>query len=245
MDKIEFFFLRNLRNNEHYQFMADVDNLIEKLTPEALKIEMLYGLFKESLLGEDLAMRLEHGSIKSKSLGELDQLREKTWGSILSKVKATQNCPIIREVESAHILKRVLDLYGNIRTLNYNEESAALNNLVNDLLLPANEEHLKNLGLVSWVGELKNQNDDFKDIINERNSEYAIRSNVNVRSARQLVDPIYGKMVDKVNAIMLLEMATPETMSFASELNEEIKYYKTTLATRSGRKDEEEKLEEA
>jgi hypothetical protein len=239
MEKLETIALTRLRNNEHFQFMTDVDQLITTFQPSELAIETLYPAFKSALTSQDAAMRVEIGSIKSKSIEELDKLRDKTWNAISLRIKATQLSPLDNEAESAEVIRRIIDLYGDIRTKSYNEESAGISNLVADLQKPENTDHINRVGIQRWVMELKKQNDDFQSVFNERNSELASRESGDVRAIRLQIDPLYEKIAERINATIVMELAKPAAFSFINELNEKIAYYKTTLVARVARKKED------
>ncbi len=235
MEKIIKLILSQLRNNEHYQFMSDVKNAVDAATPAALNLETVYNDFSTAHAGLNSALLVDQGSTKTEQLMELDILRDRSWSAVYARVKATLTCPIETEVEAAKAVKRIFDLYGNMRTLSYNEESAALTNLLEDLEKPKNAAHCTTMGISSWIAALKQQNTDFVALIDARNTELANRQSGDVKAARDIIDPTYEKLVKRANALVELEMASTELQSFIRELNQRIKYYKETLAARSGR----------
>ncbi len=235
----------NLRNNEHFQFMTEVDQLVTSIPPGSLPVDNVYPRFKEALTVEDESLSVDQGSLKTETLNELDVRRDQIWSGVRGRVDATLLSPVPEESESAKVLMRVIDLYGNVRQMAYKEETSAITNLVNDLLLPVNEVHLNRLGIYSWVVALKNENDQFQSITQERVSELAGRSRGDVRTVRLMIDPIYQELVETVNAAVILNLASPEAKGFVTKLNVVIKSYKTMLAARSGRKETNKKNEEA
>jgi len=68
MQKLEPIALLRMRNNEHFQFMTDVDQLIVTNQASELGIVSLYPAFKTALIAGDNAMRVELGSMTSKSI---------------------------------------------------------------------------------------------------------------------------------------------------------------------------------
>jgi hypothetical protein len=236
MNKIEFFNLYNLRNNEHFQFMTDLDKLIILYLATELGIDNLYPAFKSALNAEDTAIRIELGSLKSKTIEQLDKLRDRILTAISLRIKSALLSPFDDEIESAEALIRVVDLYGDVRNISYNEESAAITNLVSNMQLRPNTDHMNKVGITTWVAELKRVNEQFMVLFNERNSELSVRDSGDVRSARKQLDPIYEKLVEKINATIVLETAKPVVAAFVGEHNQKIEYYRTTLAARSGRK---------
>lgn len=235
MNKIEFFNLRNLHNDEHFQFLTDVDVLIAKLLPAELGLTSVYPAFKEAFAVEGKALKIEQGSIKSEAIEAANKLRGRTWNAILRKIKAFLISPFDDEVQSAERLMRIVNLHGDPRTVNYNEASTTITNVVSDLQLPANAADMEKLTLTAWVGELKKQNNAFQTLFNERNAELAGRDSGNVQPTRQVVDPLYQKMVDKVNAAIELELAKPVAETFVNEVNQRIKYYQMVLSLRESR----------
>jgi hypothetical protein len=143
--------------------------------------------------------------------------------------------PLETEVEAATALLRIFDLYGNVREMSYNEESAAISNLTEDFEKPENAAHCATIGITAWVAALKQQNIDFQALLNERNTELANKDSGDVKAARVAIDPVYQNMVQRINAMVTLGMASPEIENFIRELNQRIIYYEEALAARAGR----------
>lgn len=230
-------FLRKLRNGEYFQFMTDVKDLIVGITPAVLNVEEEFPEFEAAYNKLDEELRVDQGSVFTEKLQTQDGLRDNTWSALNERVKATLICPIAKEVEAAKTLKRVFDLYGNIRYLSYNEETAACSNLTDDLDKEENAAHCATIGVTKWVNALKTQNVDFKDLQNQRDTEATTKNSGNVKEARLLLDPFYEEIANRVNAMVTLKMVTPEIETFIKEVNQKIKYYEDTLAARAGKKD--------
>ncbi|NOU19855.1 MAG: hypothetical protein HOO91_20040 [Bacteroidales bacterium] len=240
MIKIEGISLVRLRHNEHHQYMSDFNALITKHSAAELGIDSEVLEFNTSIGVQETAMRMEMGSSKSKSIEQQDLVRDKTWNAINLKVKATILSPFADEVASAEVIMRIIDNFGDIRNLSYNAESTAMTNLLTTLMQRPNANHLQKVGITSWVAEMKKQNDEFQAAFNERNTEYAGRDNGDVRITRKAIDPIYNRIVDKINASVVLGVAKPTVATFVGEVNEMINYYKTTIAARNGRSKDKE-----
>lgn len=236
MKKIANIVLSKLRNNEHFQFMADFLALLGIVTPVAINSEEEAANFNEAFAKLDEELRVDKGSIFTQPLQESDQRRDNTWRAIDARVKATLLCPIEEEVAAATRLKRIIDLYGDVRKLSYNEETGALTNLTGDLQNRENGADVTLLGLSNWVAALSNENTTFKDLQNQRDTEAAFKNSGNVKEARLHIDPIYELIVERVNAMVSLNMTTPEIENFITELNQKIENIEITIATREGRR---------
>lgn len=241
MEKIEFLNTARLRNDEHFQFITDIKGLIDKTTPEELGIVDINTSFNAAFNAEEKAMKVELGSSKSQIIKSLDDTRDKTYNALNLRIEATILSPIEAEVKAAEALKRVINIYGDKRKASYNEESAALTNLVADLLSAANRPHLETLSLTAWVNALKNQNEAFQEALNSRNEELAGRTSGNTWLFREDVDKFYHKIEDRINSTIELNLAKPGVEKFVKEVNQKIAYYKNVIAVRKGRKLSEKK----
>ena len=113
MERIENIVLNRFRNNEHFQYMTDVNGMVIKATPTALNVDGVFTKYSTAYINLDKVLRIDQGSIKTEQLTEFDSLRDNTW-SVYARTKATLQSPIAEEAESAKIIKRVFDLYGNV-----------------------------------------------------------------------------------------------------------------------------------
>lgn len=235
MIKILTLVLYKLRNGEYFQFMTDFKNLLQTLTPAAIHSEGEFADFNTALTKLDEELRVDQGSVLTEKIQNLDTDRDNTWRAIDMRIDATLLCTIDEEMEAAKSLRRVFDLYGDIRRITYNEETAGLTNLIGDLTKPKNAAFVTTCGLDSWVSHLNDLNVEFKAKQNERDTEQANKNSGNGKVVRTVIDPLYEKMVERVNALVSLNMQTPEIENFIIELNQKIKTLENTLAAREGR----------
>lgn len=235
MDTIRPITLARMRNNEHYQFMVDVANGIKKATSAALQLDTVYPAFTTAFAKLNATLLIDQGSVKTEQITALDLTRDRTWSALNERVKASLLSPIEAEVIAAKAVKRVFDLYGSVRNMSYNEESAAITNLIEDLEKTKNAADCTTLGITAWVAALKQQNIDFQAMLESRNVELAGKDSGDVKAVRDEIDPVYQNIVKRINAQVALEIATPVTETFIRELNQRIKYYDDTLTARAGR----------
>ncbi len=226
-----------LRNGEYFQFMSDFKSLLLALTPAAIHSETEFADFDTALNKLDEELRVDQGSVLTEELQNLDLDRDNVWRAIDMRIEATLLCTIAAEVEAAKRLRRLFDLYGDIRRLSYSEETAGLTNLLGDLAKPVNLGFVTTCGLTDWVTRLDESNGAFKAKQNERDTELANKNSGNAKVIRFEIDPLYKLMVERVNALVSLKMQTPEIENFIKELNQKIKTLELTLATREGRSD--------
>ncbi|MCY1721942.1 DUF6261 family protein [Prolixibacteraceae bacterium Z1-6] len=232
MDFIETIPLTRLRNNDYFQFMADVKGLVAQATPTTLNVEEESVAFDNSFTELDEAINVDQGSIFTEKVQDADHKRDNTWTALNERVKATLFSPIPEEVEAAKHLERVFNLYGNIRSLSLKEQTAAATNLNNDLKKLKMAVHCETIGITPWVLAHETENTAVNDLQNQRDSEKANRNAAKVREVRLAFDEVYNKLVNRINAIVTMRMATAETENFILEVNQKIKNLETQLAAR-------------
>jgi len=240
MEKINPVVFSYFRNNDHVQFMTDFNTLVSNATPVALNIEAVYPEFNEAYMELDQAFKVDGGSLLTAPIVGADNNRDQFWSALGMRIRATLIGPIEAEVTAAEKIKRVYDLYGNVRQLSQTEESAALNSLVDDL---ENEEYAplcSTIGITAWVAALKEQNALVQSLIQQRRQEDAHKASGDVKAAREAIEPVYEKIVSRINALIELEMDTPEINEFVTLLNKQIKDFETLLASRAGHRPSEE-----
>lgn len=237
MFKIVTITLYKLRNGEYFQFMSAFKSLLVLLTPAAIHSEEEFAEFNTALTKLDDELRVDQGSVLTEELHTIDLDRDSLWRAIDMRIDATLLCTIEKEAEAAKRLRRIFNLYGDIRKISFNEETAGLTNLYGDLAKEENAGFVTTCGFNKWVNTLNNLNLAFVAKQNERDTEFANKNSGNAKAVRIEIDPLYELLVERVNAMVSLKMQTPELENFIKELNQKIKTLNTTLAAREGRKD--------
>lgn len=235
--------LYKLRNGEYFQFMTAFKSLLELLTPAAIHSEDDFAKFDTALTKLDDELRVDKGSVLTEELHSIDRDRDSLWRAIDMRIDATLLCTVDKEMEAAKRLRRVFDLYGDIRKISFNEETAGLTNLLGDMANEENAGFVTTCGLTKWANVLSGLNKAFVAKQNERDTELANKNSGNAKAVRIEIDPLYELMVERVNALISLNMQTPELENFIKELNQKIKTLEITLAGREGRKDTGEEEE--
>ncbi len=97
--------------------------------------------------------------------------------------------------------------------------------------------HCETIGITPWVLAHEAENNTVNDLQNQRDSEKANRNTAKVKEVRLAFDEVYNALVNRINAIVTLRMATPEIGNFIIEVNQKIKNLETQLAARQGHSD--------
>jgi hypothetical protein len=241
MKEIQNFVLAPLRNDAHFQFLNDVDNLIQDTTPEILGIEQHYPAFKTGLGKEDSALKVERGSSQTKLLAAADAFRDQLDRGFEIQVESYSFHWDPNVAEAARRISRIIGQYGDLRSLPYNEESSALGNKMQELQAPDYAADIELLKLTNWVNQIIKANTEFISLFGDRASEQATRASGNVRAARIEVDPAYQAIVKRINALVVVN-GEQAYANFIDKLNYYIDYYKNTIALQRGRKNGDSEL---
>lgn len=216
--------LVRLRNLAHFEFHSEVKTMITEQTAEQLNVTEAFTSYTALLTQEDKGLEIIKQNALTAKLAALDEERDSTFRGVAGNVKALTKHFDIKIKTAAEKLHLLLLTYGNIVLKNYNEETAALYNLTNDLLT-THKTALKTCGIVDWIKELQRQNEEFRTIMSDRNDAIAAQEPVQMKKLRKEVDNVYRLMVKRIEASALLN-GEEAYKKFVAKLNERVAYYK-------------------
>ena len=221
-------------NSEHLKFLYDASDIMLRHYPTVLKIDALYTAFLPLIQREDEAYKKIVKSDKTELLHELDHRRDDIYNAFAGAVKQALRHFNPGMVAAAAHLKIVFDTYGNPTRKPYNAETELIRNLIQDL----NGKYQPDLvatGLLDWATELDAANTAFDSLLQERFADEDQQSDLVMRDCRHAADNAYKAIVERVNALIVVEGAT-NYEAFVHELNGRITYYNNTIAIRKGRR---------
>ena len=241
---IETISLDRLKNHDHFQLNTEFRLLVTMHGAKKMKIEAEFKAYETLYALEDLAIKSPAKSVLTPEIREADQIRDQTYTGIYETVKTSLKHFKQANRDAGKRLKVVFDAYGSIRRMSLTQQTSAMYNLLQDLKGKyAGDVAL--LGLTEWVRELDTRNQEFSALMRERYDESSAKPDVTMREVRPQVDEAYKKIVNVINARVLLEGAG-NYEDFIRSLNAIITKYKIALKTSAGRrkKVEEQTAEE-
>lgn len=222
-----------LRNEEHFQFQTEFNDLVIRFTPETLGIEFAYAAYEPLYLNENTALDVIRKSDLTPEISTADHTRDTTNRGFCDIIKGAQNHFLPAKCEAANRIQIVIDHYGNINTKTYDEQTAAINSLVEDLNKDYSDD-MATLGVGDWITKLQANNNKFEALMDERYSADAGKTQLKMKDVRFEVDTAYRNIIERVDALVVVngqEIYAP----FVKELNERVGKYNNTLAQRKGR----------
>jgi hypothetical protein len=221
-----------LRNEEHFQLMTDAKQEFEAEGPETLGIAPQFAIFVCLYFKEDRALEVIRKSALTDAITDADAARDNAYRGFVMIVETNRHSANPAKVQAAANIQVVIDHYGNFTHKSYNEETASIHNLLQDINTRCAAD-ITVLNAQEWVDGLADANQTFNDLMNQRFDESAGQENINLRENRKDIDKAYNEIVDRINASILLNGEATHA-DFVKRLNERINYFKNTLARRKG-----------
>jgi len=236
MKQINPIFLKDLPNDEHYQFQIDVKKLIDTETPTALRIIPQYQTYAAAFNREKSAIEVEQANPLSKIIKKDDIYRDMLdqGFSLFVESKTMHYDSSVRT--AAERIKAILDHYGDLRDYNYSKESS--NILSRDQEIKTNcTDELTLIEGVEWLNNIDSASNEFLNHYGERARQEVLKNSRDVHETRMVIDPALDAIVLQINALTVVN-GDGEYDLFIDQMNYIVKHYKDLMAARRGHKKE-------
>lgn len=228
--------LKLLRNAEYLQYVKDYLGIINLNNPEQLGIESkLSNLITQATELEALYKKAL-ASDKTKELLTLDERRDNAVNGIYYLLLGYTYHFESDQQKKAQLLLTNMELYGSgIPRLNYQAETATVNNLLRDWEnKPELTDAITSFNLNSWVNELKAANEEFNTKYLSRTQEYGDASPETIKTKREETNTAYYALRDRIDALHLLVETLPSPYATViNQLNALTDQYNKLLVNRT------------
>ncbi|MDR2119568.1 MAG: DUF6261 family protein [Tannerella sp.] len=213
-----------LRNEAHLQFLLLVKKLLNGYSAVAAIVTELITPFFELISLESTLVDAVRASEYTEELVEADRRVDRDIVGINSAIESALHHYDEKVVKDAKILElRMKGFRGEIEKKSYEEESAAVKILVNDLLTTYSPQ-VATLGIGGWVGEINLAQAEFEQLFILRNAQIAARPKQKLREVRKEVEAVYRQIVERIEAYCVIN-GDKDCSGFIDELNGEIVYF--------------------
>jgi len=216
--KIDVIKAYRLRNDEHFWFMTEVKNIIEAAGARYLNIEDIFSEFVELYEKENCLLKKENKTQCSNMVEESDTKRDDYHRGIELIIKGNLRHSDLTVRSAAKKLKQILDKYGDLRPLPYDEETVAINNFCADM--DKQKSLVEKLHLTEWVEMLKTENNTFQQYFNQF-QQYFSDDNVSLKTIRRQLDQFYDDLIIRVEALTMIK-GDWKYHDFVNQLNKAI-----------------------
>jgi Family of unknown function (DUF6261) len=227
--------LQLLRNAEYLQYVKDFSGIIALNNPETLQIDAKLSAFNARIAELEALYKKALANDKTRELLLLDERRDNAINGInyfaLSQSYHYNN----EKRQKAQLILNNIALYGSgIPRLNYQAETATLNNLIRDWEnKPELMDAITYFDLSDWVNELKDANDQFNAKYLSRTQEYGDANPDTIKSKREEVNAAYYALRDRIDALHLLVETSPSPYTTViNQLNALTDQYNVLLVNR-------------
>lgn len=222
-----------LRNEEHYQFHSEVNELLNGFDTKALKIDSIVTNYNTLLPEERMAITQIRKSVTTLQIKTAKKERNSIYRGILDAVLSSCHHFDPKKSESAKRLALLFDQHGNINKKSYKDSSATVRNLVHEAT-DAFALDFTILQLNDWVKELNARGTTFDSLVKRRYTELSSKPSLKMKKIRPQLDLTFRALCDHVNALTLL-YGTDGYELLIQELNIRTEKFKLHLAQRKGR----------
>jgi len=209
----------HLRNSLHFQFHTEAKNLIQETGVPELKIETLFVEYRQRYNELDAALKKIVKSAATDKIHDADKERDAVFAGFIKTMGGLCEHYDPATRDAALKIQVVTHTYGNVAVKPLNEETSDIYNLVQDLKSDKYKDLVALVGLTQWVSKLEQQNNAFETLIKERDRENAAKNHTAVKEARQAVDESYKRIVETINALLVLNQLTG-CAAFVETLNQ-------------------------
>jgi hypothetical protein len=228
----------HLRNEVHVTFHETANTLVVRFSPDTLGVREKYDIYKPLFDEEVSLLDTIKKSGYTGAIEEQDSRRDIIFRGFVDAVKSATNHFNLEKREAAARVSLVAEHYGNIAAKSFDEETAAIDDLLRELRSGDYTETVAALALNDWLTQLDTENQRFKELILARYEETAKRPILNMKATRTKVDKAFLDIVYQIEALVLVNGITAYE-PFIKELNAVIERYKNILARhKSGTKTE-------
>jgi hypothetical protein len=207
--KISSLDLRSIRNDEHFEFFTEFITLVNETGRGALQIAKPFDTFTALFAEEDEALKKISKSDLTRLIHEADEARDTVFRGLAEANLATLNHFRTDIRDAAIRLQIVFDTYGNVARKSVDEETSAVQNLLEELTKHHAADVAK-VGLTDWAEELRVRNLAVRNLTMGRDDESAIRSPLVLRQVRGKVDEAYRKIASRIDAFAVIEEMNSE-----------------------------------
>ena len=226
--------VKELRNEEWFQFYTAFKKLVEKHTAQRLSISEEFIVFLSLYADADEALEVIRKSMNTEPINDADITRDCTFRGFSDAVQSALNHFDPGKREAARKVQIVFDHYGNIAQLSNNQQTASTGNFLQEMR-GARAADITLLGLTDWVDKLDEDNQALDALMEGRYDENAAKTSLRMKEVREKTDSCYRDIINRLDALMLILLNAEDVYgAFLDELNERISFYGNILAQRKG-----------
>ena len=200
-------YVTRYRNGGYLQYMKDVLELVNKQDVTLLSLVNQRDALASLVAQIDEAFQQSLGSALTQEVIELDERRDKAFIGFKSVLNGfTYHVDATKQAHAKNAINTIENYGKDITRKSYQEETAIITSLVNDLeTKPELIAAINDLNVSDWLSELKNANTAFAAKYLERVGETAANPLTNIPTLRTETTVAYKTLISHVEAHKVLD----------------------------------------
>ena len=226
--------LAHMKSGAHFLFITDTVGLATADAKVKTKVTAELTALQTALKAEDDALALSKANLLSKEIKAIDAERDKHYKALRKAITFFLNHPDAELVKAAARLEQLLKDYNINPAMQLDRETGLLLNLISDLETKSAAD-VTALALTPVVQAMKQANDKLREVTRARANDRAVQIVGQLRQAQHASDEAYHTLVQKVNALAVVE-GEADYADFISKMNEQVKHYKQEVLPKAKKK---------
>lgn len=199
--------LRRLSQLDLFQVISNILSFLQAEDLTVLQLQKMYDVLLAAFNVYDNAIIQSRKTGLTAPLNVLDGERDQTIIGFIECLTGLTRLPLAEKSAAAKELLEIVRKYPNIPSLPLRDETAAIENLLQDLKVPATAANISLLGLTDFVAVLEDKNTAYGTIYNERTTKEV---QIQAEAAKQARTDLEQAFKNVANAINGLEVAFSE-----------------------------------
>lgn len=231
--QIEVISIARAINVAHYEYL---DTVCRRVGAVRLECDLWLTAVNDFIVAfkdEDKAFKQYRASELTEPIRQADEERDRIYASLRDAIKAFAKFPVESTAENAAPLLRVIKNYKITTRENYMKESGLIDNMLQDLM--QYRAQLTALGLRDVVSQLRQKNDEVRQLIADRNDERMEQIAGVLKAARRASDEAYAVLVLYTNAFAALNPTVTDAQNLVRQMQEDLEYFRQHALTTQSR----------
>ena len=239
MGKIPNFQKTKLRYGAHFAVMSAFDERVAPLCEQEPLLSTWYAAFKSALTHLDTAVKIARSSDYSKLIMKEDTKRDRLYSNGKMTAEMWSELGIEPQATAARAVLHEINIYKIDTKAQYDQQTGLMINFLQPFESAEMQTHLTTLGLTAVFTQMKAANEEVRRLLALRGNERAENAAYDLKSARQATDEAYENLVERINAIALIN-PSESWNTFIAQWSAEIARIKQQILSQSTQTGEDE-----
>lgn len=217
------------------RFLTDFEKQGHDITQD-LEIKYFYDTLKAKSPQFNKSLLPIKAKAESQELAALDIARDRKISTLTRAYNVFEHTDSTAEQQAYWYLAPLFTTYSNVARMNFEAQSLAVDNMVEDLNSARYKTHADALLLGQHVARVFEANEAFKAKFNDRSARSIEEEDLNAKQLRNEIFEVYNEAADYVQ-VMAKRKKTAYYQDILRTLNDGREYYANILARRNGGND--------